>query len=124
MKKRRNFSRIALWCHSALAVFATFSLIVLGLALLGVSPEGLGMGLFLMFYFLLIPGLILGLAAIAFTVISPSNSLLAATLLLLLVGVTTELENTSNLSLFLILGYIASVVWAWKTTGRSSTDAE
>ena len=124
MNIRRNASNIALWCHLVLAAFAAFALVMLTLALLGVSPEGLGMGLFLMLYFLVFPGLLLVLITVVLTLISPSKNIFPATLLLLLVGVTTELEDATYLSLLLILVYIASVAWAWITREHSSTEAE
>jgi hypothetical protein len=124
MKIRKNISNIALWCHTVLAVFAAFAFVVLTLAFIGVSPEGLGMGLFLLISSFLIPGLLIGFVAIVFTLISPSGNLLPATLLLVLVGVTTEFENASILSSFLILIYIATVAWAWKTRPRLSKKSE
>ena len=124
MNIRRNFSNIALWCHLALAVIAAFVVVVLALSLIGVSPEGLGMGLFLLIYSLIVPGLLLAFVAIAFTLISPSKNLLPATLLLLLVGVIAEYGENPNLSLVLIMIYIATVAWAWKTKEHSSSEAE
>lgn len=118
---RKDYSSYALLAHVLLATASGAVVLMYAPVVSGdVSGEGAGMGVFLLLYFLGLPLALTAVAAVGFSLHSPSPGLLLPTALLL-VGVPAGVALQSDLAFVAALClYLAAVLRALLLRARMS----